>query len=108
MEHLQILAGSIAGLIFTGASLNMVIRAWRTKDLHPYSLGQMVLNNVGNLFHWLYVVSPPPGPVWFSHAFFTLASLLMLIWYFAYRPSSTTATTSTPVSVSSQQSIQHG
>jgi uncharacterized protein with PQ loop repeat len=86
MEQLQMLAGSLAGLIFAAASLNMVMKAWKTKDLQSYSLGQMILNNVGNLLHWLYVLSLPLGPVWFSHAFFTLVSLLMLIWYFAYRP----------------------
>ncbi len=85
MEQVQIVAGSIAGLIFAAASWNMLVKAWRTKDLRSYSLGQIVLNNVGNLFYWLYVASLPLGPIYFMHAFFTLASLLMLVWYFLYR-----------------------
>jgi hypothetical protein len=85
MEQVQMIAGSIAGLIFAGASWNMLVKAWRTKDLRSYSLGQIVLNNIGNLFYWFYVSSLPLGPIWFMHAFFTFASLLMLIWYFVYR-----------------------
>lgn len=85
MAQIQMVAGSIAGLIFAAASWNMLVKAWRTKDLSSYSLGQIVLNNVGNLFYWLYVISLPLGPIYFMHGFFTLASLLMLIWYFYYR-----------------------
>ncbi len=85
MEQVQMVAGSVAGFIFAAASWKMLVKAWRTKDLSSYSLGQIVLNNVGNLFYWLYVASLPLGPIWFMHAFFTLASLLMLVWYFIYR-----------------------
>ncbi len=85
MEQVQIVAGSLAGLIFAAASWTMLVKAWRTKDLRSYSFGQILLNNVGNLFYWLYVVSLPFGPIWFMHGFFTLVSLVMLIWYFAYR-----------------------
>src|SRR5262245_11331047 len=85
MEQVQIVAGSIAGLIFAAGNWNMLVKAWRTKDLRSYSLGQMMLNNVGNLFYWLYVLSLPFGPIYFMHGFFTFVSLLMLIWYFAYR-----------------------
>jgi uncharacterized protein with PQ loop repeat len=85
MEQVQLIAGSVAVLIFAAASWNMLVKAWRTKDLRSYSLGQIVLNNVGNLFYWLYVISLPIGPIWFMHAFFTLTSLLMLTWYFVYR-----------------------
>ncbi len=86
MDNLQIASGSIAGLIFSAGSLNMLIKAWQTKDLRSYSLGQLVLNNVGNLFYWFYVISLPFGPIYFMHGFFTLVSALMVIWYFAYRP----------------------
>jgi uncharacterized protein with PQ loop repeat len=85
MEQVQMMAGSVAGLIFAAASWNMLVKAWRTKDLSSYSLGQLVLNNVGNLFYWFYVISLPFGPIYFMHAFFTLASLIMLVWYFVYR-----------------------
>jgi hypothetical protein len=85
MEHIQMVAGSAAGLIFAGASWNMLVKAWRTKDLRSYSLGYMVLNNIGNVLYWVYVGSLPFGPIYFMHSFFTLASLLMLAWYFVYR-----------------------
>ena len=85
MEEMQMVSGSVAGVIFAMGSLNMVIKAWQTKDLSSYSLGQMVLNNVGNLFYWLYVISLPIGPIYFMHGFFTIVSLLMLVWYFAYQ-----------------------
>ena len=85
MEQIQMIAGSLAGLIFAAGSVDMLVKAWRTKDLRSYSLGQIVLNNVGNLFYWLYVISLPFGPIYFMHGFFTLVSLLMLIWYFVYR-----------------------
>ena len=85
MEQIQMIAGSIAGLIFAAGSVDMLVKAWRTKDLRSYSLGQIVLNNVGNLFYWLYVLSLPFGPIYLMHGFFTLVSLLMLIGYFTYR-----------------------
>jgi uncharacterized protein with PQ loop repeat len=85
MEQVQTLSGSLAGLIFAAGSVDMVIKAWRTKDLQSYSLGQMILNNVGNAFYWFYVISLPVGPIYFMHGFFTLISLLMLTWYLIYR-----------------------
>ena len=84
MEPAQMIAGSVAGLIFAAASWNMLVKAWRRKDLRSYSLGQIVLNNVGNLFYGFYVAGLPFGPIWLMHAFYTLASLLMLAWYFIY------------------------
>lgn len=101
MEDMQMVSGSVAGFIFAAGSLNMVIKAWQTKDLSSYSLGQMVLNNVGNLFYWLYVISLPIGPIYFMHSFFTIVSLLMLIWYFAYQTAPTSHSTSElqPVSI---------
>ena len=85
MEQIQVIAGSISGIIFAAASGNMLVKAWRTKDLRSYSPGQIILNNVGNLIYWLYVISLPFGPIYFMHGFFTLVSLIMLIWYYAYR-----------------------
>jgi uncharacterized protein with PQ loop repeat len=91
MEQIQMVSGSIAGIIFAMASWNMVVKAWRTKDLSSYSLGQIIFNNVGNLFYWLYVASLPFGPIYLMHGFFTLVSLFMLICYFVYRPISAKA-----------------
>jgi hypothetical protein len=85
MEQVQILAGSIAGLIFAAGSCSMLAKAWQSRDLSSYSPGQLILNNIGNLFYWLYVVSLPFGPIWFMHSFCTLVSLLMLKWYYTYR-----------------------
>ena len=84
MDNIQLLSGSLAGLIFAAGSWNMVIKAWRTKDLRSYSLSQLVFNNVGNLFYWLYVASLPVGPIYFMHSFYTLVSILMLVWYLVY------------------------
>jgi uncharacterized protein with PQ loop repeat len=85
MEEIQVVAGSIAGLIFASGSLNMLVKAWQTKDLSSYSLGFIVLNNVGNLVYWLYVISLPFGPIWLMHSFYTLTMLLMLMWYVLYQ-----------------------
>ena len=84
MQQIQTAAGSIAGLIFALGSVEMLVKAWRTKDLRSYSLRQLILNNIGNLFYWLYVVSLPIGPIYAMHGFFTFASLLILIWYLVY------------------------
>ena len=62
----------------------MLVKAWRTKDLRSYSLGQIVLYNIGNLLYWLYVISLPVGPIWLMHGFYTVAMGLMLIWYVLY------------------------
>lgn len=62
----------------------MLVKAWRTKDVHSYSVMQLALNNVGNLVHWLYISSLPLGPIWFLHGFFTVSTALMLLWYWLY------------------------
>lgn len=85
MEHLQIIAGSISSLIFMLGSLNMLIKAWRTRDMRSYSLVQLVLYNIGNGVHWLYVISLPFGPIYVMHTFFTVSQALMLTWAVLYR-----------------------
>jgi len=62
----------------------MLFKAFRTKDLSSYSLGHLVLGNLGNTVYWLYVISLPLGPVWFLQAFFSTASALMLFCYLRY------------------------
>lgn len=59
----------------------MLVKAGRTKNLASYSLGNIVLANVGNLIYAIYVVSLPLGPVWALHAFHLGATGLMLFWY---------------------------
>lgn len=84
MDSAPIIAGSISSLIFATGTLNMLIKAWRTKDVHSYSVVQLILNNVGNVVHWLYISSLPFGPIWFLHGFFTLSTAMMLLWYWMY------------------------
>src|SRR5664279_2906157 len=40
--------------------------------------GRVVLANVGNLIQAIYVYSLPAGPIWLLHAFYLVASALML------------------------------
>ena len=103
MQQLQVVAGSVAGLIFAMGSVNMLFRAWRTKDLTSYSMGQLVLNNIGNLFYWWYVLSLPFGPIYFMHGFFTAASLLMLIWYSAHRAGPATSINKSQLNLNSKK-----
>jgi hypothetical protein len=81
IQRLALLAGMISTSIFAVSHIPMLIRAFRTKDLRSYSATNLVLSNLGNGFHWLYVVSLPFGPIWFLHGFYSLAAALMLLWY---------------------------
>src|SRR5215213_5472797 len=85
MQDISLLAGIMSSSIFTLSHIPMLIRAYRTKDLRSYSAANLVLANLGNLFHWLYVVDLPFGPIWFLHSFYTLVSAMMLFWYLHYR-----------------------
>jgi uncharacterized protein with PQ loop repeat len=81
---LSMLAGFASSAIFISSNLPMLFKAFKTKDLSSYSLGYLVLGNVGNTVYWLYVISLPIGPVWFLQAFFSIASALMLFCYLHY------------------------
>src|SRR5215212_5379241 len=85
MQDISLLAGIMSSSIFTLSHIPMLIRAFRTKDLHSYSAANLVLANLGNAFHWLYVAALPFGPIWFLHSFYTLVSAVMLFWYMHYR-----------------------
>ena len=80
-EILAYLAGTISSFIFMSSNVPMLWKVFKTKDMHSYSILNLVLVNTGNLLYWLYIVSLPPGPIWLSHTFFTLVSVLMLILY---------------------------
>lgn len=80
-QRLAVLAGTISTTLFAARQIPMLIRARRTRDLHSYSPLNLVLANLGNGFHWIYVVSLPFGPIWFLHGFFTIVTALMLLWY---------------------------
>jgi uncharacterized protein with PQ loop repeat len=81
LQQLAVLAGMISSTIFAASQIPMLIRAFRTKDLRSYSSVNLVLANLGNVCHWLYVVSLPFGPIWFLHGFYTIVTALMLLWY---------------------------
>jgi uncharacterized protein with PQ loop repeat len=85
MQQISILAGMISTSIFTLSHIPMLMRAFQTKDLRSYSAANLVLANLGNAFHWLYIVNLPFGPIWFLHSFYTLVSAIMLFWYLRYR-----------------------
>ena len=78
---LPVLAGSVSTAIFIASTLPMLVKARRTKDLASYSLGNILLANIGNLTYAIYVFSLPLGPVWALHGFHLGATGLMLFWY---------------------------
>lgn len=63
----------------------MLVKAARTRDLASYSLGNLVLSNVANAVHSIYVFNLPAGPIWVLHLAYVLASALMLAWWLRYR-----------------------
>ncbi|MGH8775262.1 MAG: hypothetical protein ACRDWI_08850 [Jiangellaceae bacterium] len=54
---LSVLAGTVSTVIFASSMLPMLAKAVRTKDPGSYSLGNIVLSNVGKVIHSVYV--PP-------------------------------------------------
>ena len=81
---ITVLAGSLSTAVFATSTLPMLLKAYRSKDLSSFSLAYMILTNIGNLIHSLYVFNLPPGPIWMLHLFYTLSSALMLLWYLRY------------------------
>lgn len=81
---LALLAGTASTVIFALSALPMLIKAGRTKDLGSYSLGNIVLANIGNVIYSIYVFQLPAGPVWVLHSFYVMSSALMLVWYVRY------------------------
>lgn len=75
---LALAAGSISTVVFAGSTLPMIVKAVRTKDLTSYSLSSLLLSNLGNLVHSVYVYSLPIGPIWALHAFYVVTTALML------------------------------
>jgi uncharacterized protein with PQ loop repeat len=85
---MAVLAGSISTVLFAMSTLPMLIKAARTKELASYSRGNLVLANVGNAVHSVYVLQLPPGPIWALHGFYVITSGLMLFWHLRYVPHS--------------------
>jgi hypothetical protein len=85
MTSLSVLAGSVSTVIFVASALPMLVKAARTKDLGSYSVGNLVLANVGNLVYAVYVFSLPVGPIWALHGFYLGSSFAMLVMWLNYR-----------------------
>jgi hypothetical protein len=85
MSSLPILAGCTSTVIFAASTLPMLAKAYRTRDVASYSLGNLVLANLGNAVHSLYVFSLPVGPLWFLHGFYLLTSAFMLCSFLGQR-----------------------
>ena len=83
-QYVQLVAGIASSSMFVVGTFPMLLKAFKTKDLKSYSLGNIALSNLGNLVHWIYISSLPLGPIWFLHGFSTLATGLMLFWYVRY------------------------
>jgi uncharacterized protein with PQ loop repeat len=82
--NLPTIAGFISTALFALGTLPMLVKAFRTRDLASYSLGNLLLNNVGNIIYSIYVFWLPAGPIWFLHSFYLLITGLMLVWYLKY------------------------
>ena len=80
-----LIAGTISTIIFATSLLPMLIKARRTRDLASYSLGNILLSNLGNLVHSVYVFSLPAGPIWALHGFYLVSMGLLLLWYLRFR-----------------------
>jgi len=76
-----VLAGIVSTAIFVCSTLPMLVKAYRTRDLASYSLGNLVLASTGNAVHAVYVFSLPPSPLWILHAFNLASTAFMLAWF---------------------------
>ena len=110
---LSVLAGSVSTAVFVASALPMLVKAARTKDLGSYSVGNLVLANLGNLVYAVYVFSLPAGPIWALHSFYLVSSFAMLVMWLNYRRrlrvplrrSASRGSRSTPTSSSSQSGV---
>ncbi len=83
-DSLPLLAGSVSTALFVASALPMLYKALRTRDMGSYSVGNIVLANLGNALYAVYVFSLPPGPVWALHSFTMVTNVAMLVWYFRF------------------------
>ena len=82
--NLPMIAGFISTALFALGTLPMLTKAFRTKNLASYSLGNILMSNIGNLIYSIYVFHLPAGPIWFLHGYNLLSTGLMLVWYLKY------------------------
>lgn len=92
-----ILAGTVSTVLFAASVLPMLIKAGRTRDLSSYSRGNLVLANLGNAVHSVYVLQLPAGPIWALHSFYVVTSALMLVWHLLYVPRPTRTSSPLPL-----------
>jgi hypothetical protein len=81
---LPVLAGIASTVIFASSTMPMLGKALRTRELGSYSLGNLVLANLGNTIHSFYVFSLAPGPLWALHSFHLGSTAFMLVWYLRF------------------------
>jgi uncharacterized protein with PQ loop repeat len=85
LQDAGVVAGTVSTTLFVLSNLPMLVKAARTRDLRSYSAGNLVVANIGNVVHSVYVLSLPAGPLWLLHAFYLVSSALMLLWWWRYR-----------------------
>jgi len=79
--ELPVFAGIISSTIFASSMLPMLMKVNKTRNVESFSLSHLLLSNVGNIIHSVYVFSLPPGPIWLLHTFYLVTMGLMLLWY---------------------------
>jgi hypothetical protein len=62
----------------------MLVKAGRSRDLTSSSVTTLLIADVGNAVHSVYVFSLPLGPIWFLHAFSLLSTAVMLFWHWRH------------------------
>lgn len=85
VHNAAVVAGTVSTMIFVASYLPMLVKAARTHDLNSYSVANLVVANVGNVVHTIYVASLPVGPIWVLHGFYLGSTALMLCWWLRYR-----------------------
>ncbi len=79
--NLAVIAGFVSTALFALGTLPMLAKAVRTRNLASYSLGNILLYNIGNILYSIYVFHLPPGPIWFLHSCSLISSGLMMVCY---------------------------
>lgn len=102
--NLPVLAGTLSTVLFAVGMLPMLVKAARTRDLASYSPGNLVLSNIANAVHSIYVFNLPAGPIWGLHLAYVVASALMLAWWLRYRQAARDAEVTT---AAGQGLVQH-
>lgn len=65
---LPIIVDTISAAIFALSTLPMLLKAFKTRDLRSYSLGNIPLSNVGNVTPSIYAFHLPHSPIWVLHS----------------------------------------